>query len=58
MHTADRAAAKQLGAVYLESNDAATRFTEDDLRVLVSMAQIAGQAVEYAHEHEKMSHAH
>ncbi len=43
---------KPLGIIYVDTNDPYERFHEDDLEVLLSVAAMAGQAVEYAHAHE------
>jgi serine phosphatase RsbU (regulator of sigma subunit) len=43
---------KPLGIIYVDTNDPYERFHEDDLEVLLSVAAIAGQAVEYAQSHE------
>ena len=43
---------KPLGIIYVDTNDPLERFHEDDLEVLLSVAAMAGQAVEYAHTHE------
>jgi sigma-B regulation protein RsbU (phosphoserine phosphatase) len=42
---------KPLGIIYLDTNNPEERFEEEDLEVLVSVAQVAGQAVEYAQTH-------
>jgi sigma-B regulation protein RsbU (phosphoserine phosphatase) len=42
---------KPLGIIYLDTNNPEERFEEEDLEVLVSVAQVAGQAVEYAETH-------
>jgi len=41
-----------LGVVHIDTNDPQFRFNQDDLEVLVDVAIIAGQSVEYARVHE------
>lgn len=41
-----------LGIIYVDTRDPQNNFTEKDLDVLVTVATIAGQSVEYAGEHE------
>ncbi len=43
---------KPLGLIHIDTTDADRQFTEDDLEVLVSVATVAGQAVEHAKVHE------
>jgi signal transduction histidine kinase len=43
---------KPLGIIYVDTSDPERRFDEEDLEVLLSVATTAGQAVEYAREHE------
>ncbi len=43
---------KPLGLIHIDTNDPARQFNEEDLEVLVSVATVAGQAVEYARTHE------
>jgi len=43
---------KPLGAIYVDTNDPQLRFDDEDLEVLVNVATIAGQAVEYARQQE------
>jgi len=43
---------KPLGIIHIDTNDAKRRFKEEDLEVLVSVATVAGQALEHARVHE------
>ena len=43
---------KPLGLIHIDTTDADRQFTEEDLEVLVSVATVAGQAVEHAKVHE------
>src|SRR5690606_25047659 len=43
-----------LGVVHVETSDARHVFTQQDLDVLVSVALLAGQAVEYAQIHHSL----
>ncbi len=44
---------KPLGIIYVDTSDPDARFEEEDLDVLLSVAAVAGQAVEYARAHER-----
>jgi serine phosphatase RsbU (regulator of sigma subunit) len=43
-----------LGIIHVETNEVLHRFQRDDLDVLVTIATVAGQAVEYARAHEAL----
>jgi signal transduction histidine kinase/DNA-binding response OmpR family regulator len=47
-------AGKPLGIIHLDTQDSAQMFDEDDLDVLLSVAILAGQAVEYARMHSAL----
>jgi len=46
------AAESPAGVIHLETRDSNQPYQQDDLHLLVSVATVAGQAIEYAHEHE------
>jgi phosphoserine phosphatase RsbU/P len=41
-----------LGIIHIDTTDAQRQFSEDDLEVLISVATVAGQAVEHARVHQ------
>ena len=43
---------KSLGIIHIDTTDAARRFSQDDLEVLISVATVVGQAVEHARVHQ------
>ncbi|HKD38636.1 MAG TPA: FHA domain-containing protein, partial [Pirellulales bacterium] len=43
---------KPLGIIHIDTRDPQRQFSEEDLDVLISMATVAGQAVEHARMHE------
>ena len=43
---------KPLGIIHIDTRDPLRQFSEEDLDVLISMATVAGQAVEHARMHE------
>lgn len=43
---------KSVGIIHIDTTDAQRRFTQDDLEVLISVATVAGQAVEHARVHQ------
>ena len=43
-----------LGVIHIETNDAESPFSDDDLEVLASVAVLAGQAVDHAYTHESL----
>ncbi len=45
---------RPLGIIVLETEDAASRFAEDDLNLVSGVAMIAAQAISYARAHEKV----
>jgi histidine kinase len=49
---------KPLGIIYVDTNQPDQSFTAEDLEVLVSVAIVAGQAVEYTREHEARLNLH
>ncbi len=49
---------KPLGIIYVDTSQADRQFTPEDLEVLVSVAIVAGQAVEYTREYEARMNLH
>jgi sigma-B regulation protein RsbU (phosphoserine phosphatase) len=41
-----------VGIIHIDTTDAARRFSQDDLEVLISVATVAGQAVDHARVHQ------
>ena len=52
------AAEKPAGVIYLETKDIKQAYQQEDLELLVSVATVAGQALEYAHEHQAYLRMH